>query len=199
MKISVQPYQKAWQSQFLQIKQELNAILQELNPIIEHIGSTSVEHLSAKPIIDINVGVKREQDFEKVVTLMATQSDYLYYKVFNESLPQRRLFVKLNDAAEKWAFPNVFSNLNEIPHEETNEKRIAHVHVWVFGSPDWIRHIAFRDYLRENEVIRKEYENLKLGLAKKEWADGMEYNAAKNDFIKKIEAEAINWYFQKNV
>jgi GrpB-like predicted nucleotidyltransferase (UPF0157 family) len=56
------------------------------------------------------------------------------------------------------------------------------------GSEFWLRHLAFRDYLRANENMRNEYEALKKKLSAKEWKDGNEYNVAKTEFIKGIEA-----------
>ncbi len=194
MKIILTPYQKIWLDQFLQISRELQDALEGLNPAIEHIGSTSVEGLSAKPIIDISTGVASAAEFDAVVARMRRLPTYIYYEAFNAGMPQRRLFVKLNDSVEALGFKPVFDSLEEIPHEAINEKRVAHVHVWVYGSEDWVRHIAFRDYLRTHETVRTAYETLKMELACKEWPDGMAYNAAKDRFIKQVETEAIRWY-----
>ncbi len=51
----------------------------------------------------------------------------------------------------------------------------------------WIRHLKFRDYLRNSKKVREEYNRLKIALSKKDWRDGDEYANAKSDFIKKIE------------
>ncbi|MOA08135.1 dephospho-CoA kinase/protein folding accessory domain-containing protein [compost metagenome] len=77
--------------------------------------------------------------------------------------------------------------------------RIAHVHVLPFGSEHWIRHIAFRDYLRVHPAIKDEYQKLKEQLSTMEWKDGNDYNDAKDSFIKREERKAIKWYYeQKN-
>ncbi len=96
MRIKILPYRKEWKEQFEQISRELHQILHELNPIIEHIGSTSIEYLSAKPIIDIQIGIEDKNQFNKVVELMELPKDYIYYEAFNEALPNRRLFVKFD-------------------------------------------------------------------------------------------------------
>lgn len=197
MKIEVVAYRKEWKLQFERIREALGSILSDLAPVIEHVGSTSVENLSAKPIIDINVGVGSEAVFDRVVECMSRQKDYIYYQAFNKTLPQRRLFVKLNDHAEKYGLKTVYENLDEIPHEEINNKRLAHVHVWVFGSDDWIRHLAFRDYLRAHEAVKKAYGQLKMELSGREWPNGMEYNNAKDPFIKEVERNAVNWYLKR--
>jgi len=194
MKIILSPYQKNWQAQFLRISRELHEALKELAPMVEHIGSTSVDNLSAKPIIDVGVGVASSAEFDAVVVRMQRLPTYIYYEAFNAGMPQRRLFVKLNDSVEILGFKPVFDNLEEIPHEAINEKRVAHVHVWVYGSEDWVRHIAFRDYLRTHEAVKTAYEELKTELVRSEWPDGMAYNAAKDRFLKQAEAEALFWY-----
>ncbi|MCC6411494.1 MAG: GrpB family protein, partial [Saprospiraceae bacterium] len=172
----------------------LETLLTDLHPVVEHIGSTAVEGLSAKPIIDIQVGVENEAAFEQVVERMSRRNDYIYYKVFNETMPGRRLFVKLSGDVEVLGFEKVYHQLEGIPHDALNKKRIAHVHVWVYGTPDWNRHIAFREYLRAYEDVRMSYEQLKLDLSQQEWAHGMAYNDGKNAFVKKVEGEAVRWW-----
>lgn len=198
MKIKIVPFRKDWKNQFDKISKELHQILQELKPIIEHIGSTSIQNLSAKPIIDIQVGIKDKSQFDIVVELMKNTKDYIYYEAFNKSMPNRRLFVKLDEDSEKLKVKNTFKTLEEIPHDRLNTRRIAHIHVWKLDSDDWIRHIAFRDYLKYNNQVKQEYEKLKLRLSKQDWTDGMEYNLGKDKFIKRIESDAIKWFTQKN-
>ena len=59
MKIEIEKYNPKWIEEFIQLKQELTSILKFLNPKIEHIGSTSIQSLSAKPIIDILIGLNK--------------------------------------------------------------------------------------------------------------------------------------------
>ena len=195
MKITITPYNPEWSKKFEELKRELGAILKNTDPIIEHIGSTSVPGLAAKPIIDIQVGLPSESYFDYVVKQMDGYP-YIYYEVFNSSMPNRRLFVRLKNKNAANLFPNIFTDLENIPHEEINRYRMAHVHVWVYGAPDWVRHIAFRDYLKTFPDIKSEYENLKKELSKKTWQDGMEYNDGKNAFIKRVQKEAMKWYNQ---
>ena len=88
----------------------------------------------------------------------------------------------------------MYSKNDEIPHKEIHNLKKCHIHIWEFGSSEWKRHIAFREYLKEYSQIKQEYEILKLGLSKKDWIDGNEYNNGKSDFIKKIESESLLWY-----
>ena len=184
-------------NQFEVLQNELSEILKPFKPVIEHIGSTSIPNLSAKPVVDVQVGVVSTVLFDAIVEKMELAEDYIYYQVFNQFLPQRRLFVKIKSSSNPTNFPKIFTDLETIPHEAINKVRMAHVHVWEFNSPDWIRHIAFRDYLSAHPQVCKQYEDLKLQLSQQDWKHGMAYNEGKEQFIKEVEQKAINW-FQKN-
>ena len=194
MKILIEPYNTNWPSLFKEIKSELSVILNNNQPIIEHIGSTSIPDLSAKPIIDVAIGINHIDELDSLVKPLTTNS-YIYIKAFNKAMPNRRFFIKLNNTQN--TFKSIYNAPDEIPHEEWHKNKIAHIHIWELNSPDWVRHIAFKEYLLHNPVIRKEYGQLKNDLSKLDWIDGNEYNTAKNDFIKTIELKAIQWY-EKN-
>lgn len=102
--------------------------------VSEHVGSTVVVGLSAKPIVDINVGVKSA---DLVVARMATRSDYIYYKVFND-IRNAGFSCNLSRRMRQW-IASVSRELADIPHDALYDRRVAHVHVWVFCSPDWER------------------------------------------------------------
>ena len=70
---------------------------------------------------------------------------------------------------------------------EESKKRIAHIHLVKHNSRWFKRHLAFRNELRSNEVIRKKYQGLKYSLSEKEWKDGNEYADAKTTFIRSVE------------
>ncbi len=198
MKVTIEPYNPNWELEFKEIQSELSNLLSDLHPIIEHFGSTSVPGLSAKPIIDVLVGLRSVNEFDTLVELMLKNENYIYYKAFNEETPERRLFVRLKDHCTKRKFPQLFQKLEDIPHEEINEWRQAHIHVWQYESFDWIRHIAFREYLIQHKEVCKEYAQLKLKLSKENWENGMAYNEAKNNFIKMHECKAIDWFKAQN-
>lgn len=193
MKIDVVPYRKEWLADFLDIQKELQELLSEFSPVIEHFGSTSVPGLSAKPVIDIAVGIPDLSMLDDLVQPMIDHG-YIYYQVFNEAMPERRLFVGLKKQSEQPSFPSIFTQEDDIPHELINIHRKSHVHVWKIGSSEWTRHIAFREYLKHHTDVRLEYQQLKEQLTERNWKDGMEYNDAKNSFIKREEQKAIEWY-----
>ncbi len=165
-----------------------------LNPQIEHIRSTSVEGLSAKPIIDIMIGVRSEGDLNKIPSLLKGKT-YVYYEKYNEDMPYRRFFIKLKDLPQNLDLPEIIHQGDEI-HEKMHDHklRIAHIHSIPVSSEHWLRHIAFRDYLRTHPEVRDEYQKLKEHLSLQEWHDGNDYNEGKDPFIKKEEQKAVQWY-----
>lgn len=197
MKINILPYDENWVKEFNRLKAELLIIFGEINPFIEHIGSTSVPGLASKNVIDILVGIEEINQFD-FITKELTQNDrYIYYKAFEKGLPNRRLFVRLKDGVSSAKFEKVFFHQEKIPHDEINKSRIANVHVVEKNSSEWLRHIAFRDYLKVHEKVRLEYAKIKAALSQKTWKHGMEYNKGKNSFIKREEKNAVEWYLSK--
>lgn len=193
MKIKIESYDPEWAVSFKQIKKELQATLREFDPRIEHIGSTSVPNLAAKPVIDIAIGIDSAKDLDKVVGPML-ESRYLYYEVYNSSMPLRRFFMGLKNKKDHSKFKTTYKEGDSIPHEEIHAHRLCHIHIWEYGNSEWIRHIAFREYLIENSEVRERYEALKKDLSMQDWQNGNEYNSAKESFIKTEEAKAILWY-----
>lgn len=193
MKIELERYNSEWENQFKNIKAELIKEIGFTNPHIEHIGSTSIEGLSAKPIIDILIGLENSVLLDEVINPLLEQ-DYIYYPIFNEIMPYRRFFVKHKN---KIGHLNIINTEQDIPKStEEYNSRLTHIHILMYNSEHWIRHIAFRNYLREHVTIQKEYQKLKKELSTKDWLDGNDYNKAKNDFIKIEEKKAIDWYLK---
>ena len=77
MKIEIEPYNENWKDQFKIICAELKEILAPINPQIDHIGSTSITGLSAKPIIDILIGVEKEIHLDNSVVLLSN-NEYIF-------------------------------------------------------------------------------------------------------------------------
>ena len=163
MKIKLSEYNPNWQDIFLKEKTLLENVL-PLNCQIEHIGSTSVKDLCAKPIIDILCGLDNflaaDELVDKIVAL-----NYEYVEEYNLIIPERRYFRKTGE-------------------------HCFHMHLVQNGGQFWERHILFRDFLRKNEIIKNEYASLKRQLGQKDWIDGNEYAGAKTGFIKAIEERA---------
>ncbi|MBZ4187253.1 GrpB family protein [Niabella beijingensis] len=198
MKITIEPHNPEWRIHFEAIKKELAALTGPIHPEIEHIGSTSVEGLAAKPIIDILVGLKNEADLSSTPQLLMAR-EYIYFEKYNTAMPYRRFFVKLKTSPKSLSLPVYIRPEDPIP-DALNEQppRLAHIHALPLHSEHWTRHIAFRDYLRAHPIIRVAYQQLKEALSLREWKDGIEYNEAKDAFIKTEERNAVNWYLQQH-
>ncbi len=129
---------------------------------IEHIGSTSVPELAAKPIIDILV----------VVTDSADESAYL------AQLQSAGYVLRVREP--DW---------NEHRMFRTSEKNV-HVHIYSAGCQEIERNLTFRDRLRRNVDDRSRYEKTKRELATKAWSDMNAYAKAKTEVIENIIAAA---------
>jgi GrpB-like predicted nucleotidyltransferase (UPF0157 family) len=193
VKIQVSDYNPNWAKSFLQIKSDLQDILSSLNPEIEHFGSTSVPGLAAKDVIDVMVGLESIDDLDKTILPMI-QSNYIHYAIFDESTPDRRLFIGLKNKKHHPLFQSTYLQEEDVPHDLINQHRLSHVHIWKKGNEGWVRHLAFRDYLKAHPQEKETYGKLKKELSLRQWKDGMEYNQHKHNYIQKTEKKAIQWY-----
>ncbi|MBL4593965.1 MAG: GrpB family protein [Flavobacteriales bacterium] len=165
MKIHIEKYNPNWITQFFKEYNQLLDSIDESDVVIEHIGSTSVNGLGAKPVIDIMIGLKDFSTADNHINNIESLG-YNYISKYEDIMPYRKFFIK-----------------------EINEKRTHHIHMVEVDSDYWDRHIRFRDYLRSHKTVRDNYFELKISLSKKEWNDGDEYAKAKTDFIRAIETE----------
>jgi len=132
--------------------------------VIEHVGSTSVKDLKAKPVIDILVGVPLLPEDITPTANHLEKFGYQYMERYNLLIPERRFFQK-----------------------DKNGIRTHQVHLTSFYSDFWHKLLFFRDQLRADAAIRQSYENLKLELVKRPWESTNDYAAAKNEFIESID------------
>lgn len=192
MKIVIEAYTAKWINDFNAEKDKLGKALQGFHATIEHIGSTSVPGLGAKPIIDILIGLHNETDLDKIVAPMQ-ESGYTYFRKYEPMMPYRRFFVKLQPVPGK-----MLPVIVDIGEEFTTGKDFiakANIHILVKDTPHWDRHIAFRDFLRAHPDISAAYYELKKALSLREFRDTIEYNQAKDAFVKETEQQALNWYY----
>ena len=140
-KIMVLPYDKEWKTAFEKIKKEIEDAIGDLIIKIEHVGSTSVEGMSAKPCIDLDVVIKDYSVFDEVVRRLEKTG---YIHEGNLGIKDREAF-KYSDK----------------PHLMRH-----HMYVCPQVSEELQRHITFRDYLRSNPDAVKEYSLVKETAAK---------------------------------
>jgi GrpB-like predicted nucleotidyltransferase (UPF0157 family) len=190
MKIKITDYQENWPGMFAREQENISRILAFLDPVIVHIGSTSVPGLCAKPIIDIQVGLKNADDLDKTIKPM--QEDYTYVKMYEPDWPERRYFCRYKSEAGG-AIPSLI-DVNDVPSVKQGLRSLTHIHIFVKDTEDWIRHIAFRDYLATHPNERDAYCRLKKELSKSDYENMIAYNDAKNDFVKDVQQKAVAWY-----
>lgn len=140
-RVVVVPYDNTWTAEFEKIKNELLQVLNDHIISIEHVGSTSVEGLAAKPIIDIDIVIKDYNSFETIKTKLAGIG---YFHEGDLGIKDRQVF-KYEDK------PNLMKH---------------HLYVCPQYSEELKRHLAFRDYLRENKQERDWYGEVKQLAAK---------------------------------
>lgn len=152
-------YNENWKNMFEEEKNNLENIFKDIAIKVEHVGSTSIEGLSAKPIIDIMVVINKFEDFESV----------------------RRVFLE-----EPYSI-KLDSDSDEILVRKGPEDNRTHfIHVVEDGSTRCVNTLLFRDYLRNHEDVKKEYEDLKIMLAEKYENNRKMYTASKNEFIQNV-------------
>jgi len=195
MKIILEEHQIDWANDFYKEKELIASVLIDFNPAMEHIGSTSIVGLCAKPTIDIMVGLHDKTQLDQTIYPMMSKG-YTYFRKYELALPYRRLFAKLKALTEKVP-PQVIDLHNEFVRGK-EFIAIANIHIIVKDTPHWKRHLAFRDFLRAHSDLRDEYGRLKKELSMREFKDSNDYNSAKNHFIKKTQAQALAWYNDQN-
>lgn len=157
-KIVVVDYDAHWPDQFRHHATILSRALGARAIRIEHVGSTSVPGLAAKPIVDIDVLVEDPSD-EAAYLPAIVQAGYVL-RVREPDWHQHRMF-------------------------RTPELDV-HVHIFAPDCIEFRRHIAFRDHLRGCEADRLLYENVKRDLAREDWPDMNTYARAKTEVVEQI-------------
>lgn len=163
--VYIEPYTSKWVIQFQKERALIQQIVGDKAIAIEHIGSTSIEGLGAKPIIDIAIGVN---DLEEVMELIKPFKEVGYEYVAHKDFPERRFFRK-----GQW------------------RAGTHHLHFYKFNGEHWKHQILFRDYLRNHPETLKEYDQLKQHLAEKFHYDRAAYTKNKAPFIQRIIQKAI--------
>lgn len=191
MNIHLSEHDPEWILTYQSLSQELKQLLSEFNPKIEHIGSTAIPGLIAKPVIDILIGV---EDFATIEACIAKliKDNFVYCEKVNRLIPYRRSLIKLKVPMEHLPLGTVL-RIDEIS-QEISSLKLAHIHLLEYNSIYWKMHIAFRDYLSEHKEMREEYEKFKRHLATMDFRNLDEYNSYKNIFIKGIEKKALDWF-----
>jgi len=163
--VVIVPYDPSWPRLF---EDERTALLDAIGPWlagpVEHIGSTAIPGLAAKPVIDIMAGVAT-LDASRPALAAAASLGYCYF-------PYR-------PDIEHWFC------------KPSPAFRTHHLHLMPFGGAEWIATIAFRDYLRARPEIAADYGELKARLARQYRDDREAYTQAKGPFITRVTQAAL--------
>jgi len=158
--VELQAYNPYWEIQFARESQKIEGVLGNFALAIEHIGSTSVKGLAAKPIIDIMVGIP---DLENALSLVEPLREINYEYVPIPKFKDRLFFRK-----GLW------------------RKGTCHLHICEFNGNEWKDKLLFRDYLRTHAEAAAEYASLKQQLGAKYTYERSAYTKEKEPFIKRI-------------
>lgn len=168
MKVQVHPYNEDWPRQFAALHQRLWPAVSHLATSIEHVGSTSVPGLPAKPVIDLDIVIPTRDCLPAITSALAALG---YQHRGDQGIPDRDAYRLIEPV------------------------RTQHLYVCPAGSLPLHNHLTLRDHLRANPTDRNAYAQLKFDLAQKFPNDIDSYIAGKTDFILNILAQ---YPFPKN-
>jgi GrpB-like predicted nucleotidyltransferase (UPF0157 family) len=162
--IIVLEYDPNWPGLFQSLRKRIADALGDIAAAIEHVGSTAVPDLVAKPIIDIDVLLASETMLPVAIERLASLG---YAHRGDLGIPEREAFR---------------APANDSEH---------HLYVCPPCSAEFRRHVAFRDYLRAHPKDAKIYGDLKIALAERFREDRPAYNTAKGEFVTGLTSRAI--------
>lgn len=157
--IVLTPHQPQWKDWTKEEIVRISTLLSEYSPIINHIGSTAIPHIQAKPIIDILVEIHPDSCWQRIKEAMETAG-----------------YICMSSSGIRMSF-----NKGYTPHGYAD--KVFHIHIHAIGDND---EICFRDYLLTHPKAAKEYEALKLSLLPQYRNDRDGYTEAKSDFVRHI-------------
>lgn len=162
--VALMPYQETWPKLFSEERQRLLEAFNGEVTDIEHIGSTSIPGLAAKPLIDMMAVIDSLGSYQQYLEpLQALGYEFMPERVFDD-----RVFLP----------------------KGAREQRTHHLSLVLKDSPQWVNSLLFRDYLRTHPEARKEYQELKLSLVTSYADDRAAYTKEKSAFIENIIRQA---------
>ncbi|MBD7969291.1 GrpB family protein [Paenibacillus sp. Sa2BVA9] len=167
--VIIEEYNEEWPKAFKLIESALSDELDGLVIRIEHVGSTSVPGLAAKPIIDIDVVIESMDYLAKVIKKL----DLLGY------LHEGDLGIKNREAFARRDIYVPYSSEGNVQYEH-------HLYVCDEESVELNRHIMFRDILKNNPLLASEYANLKIELSNNFTLNRKAYTEGKTEFVTRV-------------
>lgn len=167
--VKVVPYTEEWSNEFLKVKKEIHEHTKISKNRIEHIGSTAIKNMVAKPILDILVAVDDLLNVDNSIIKGLKSIGFLRLKV---ERPNEIIFAKFTD--------------------NTFRVKTHFIHLVEFEKELWKNLIFFRDYLNDNENERNEYMELKLNYLKEHSTGVHAYTEYKEAFVNSIFRKRIS-------
>jgi GrpB-like predicted nucleotidyltransferase (UPF0157 family) len=167
--VVIAPYDPQWPERAAAEGRRLAQVLGDILFKVEHIGSTSVPGLAAKPIIDLIPLVRSLDELDQY----AIRVESLGFAWHGEFGIEGRRFCTLTDSAGT---------------------RLVNLHCFQTDSPEVERHLVFRDYIRSHPSVARDYETEKRRAAALHPNDSRAYNDEKWQWVAKTEAEAMKWH-----
>lgn len=169
----LQPYDPSWAEAFRQLQELLEQELFELPVTVEHVGSTAIPGMLAKPILDVDIIIPSAEWLETVTVRLKGLG---YLGRGDQGIPGRYAF--------RQSEPNTPFGDVEFPVME------QHLYVCLEGCTALRNHLLFRDSLLRSETKRQQYAALKSSLWQNPGMTRERYNRAKTGFILSVLAEA---------
>lgn len=171
MNIKILPYNNIWLQQYQKESSAIEKLLGNILISIYHIGSTAVDGLMARPIIDILILVA---DINLLDEKEDALEQYAYTGLGEFGVSGRRVYRK--------GYPDILYQIFAFD---------------IFSNDKVIGYLALRDYLKEHKEICSFYSSLKAALIK-EFGENLEaYNAGKDAFLQDLAPKALEWYMRK--
>jgi len=161
-RVVIVDYDPAWPRRFAAERDRLLELFEPDVARIEHIGSTAVLGLAAKPIVDMLLGVARLAEVERRIPALVERG-WEYVAKHESVFPDRRFLARPQP-----------------------RPRSHHLHAVEVGSDFWEKHLLFRDHLRAHPEDVAAYVALKRRLARRYRNDRAAYTEAKSDFIEGV-------------
>ena len=176
--VALVPHEKAWEEEAGRIIAKLKDILGDAAVDIQHVGSTAIPAICAKPIVDIAVAVRSFADINAMQAELEARG--FYRRSWND------------EDQELFACGSYYDG--------TGDKQTHFIHVVLADGAEWRNYLNFRDYLNAFPAEAKAYEALKLSLAavNPEDAGREKYTSGKHDFVREMLRKAEAWRQMKN-
>lgn len=169
--ITLVEHKEYWKDYYCEMEEYLSCKLAECKIVrMSHVGSTAIDNIWAKDIVDILVEISGSENIDNVAKVI-----------------EKAGFIKMSSSNSRYSFNWGYT-------EEGFADKIYHLHLRYERDND---ELYFRDYMQENPLLAREYEVLKLRIWKQYEHDRDGYTAAKSEFVKKYTDEAKKRYVDR--